>query len=263
VEATRIDRCRQHGFEPGCSLGREARPLGTLATRACPRLVIGVCAVALVGGAAGGSGARDAHRARFALQAYMRQIEPIRLAVNRLLSQADPILSAYPRRPSVAVSSLTTDRPARTALRHLHRRDRRDPAGHPAATRTARRLHPDLRARGCVPECARGRLGRGEPAAHAGGPARRDHPLANRPHRPRAPSRSRTARAPATGRTWRDRAGTSQQLNTKARCSTAGSPRSVGMTAILGSSQGFPGRALTLVSRCPLHLPRVWLARRH
>jgi hypothetical protein len=32
---------------------------------------------------------------RAAIEAYLRQVEPIRLAVNRLLGQADPILEAY------------------------------------------------------------------------------------------------------------------------------------------------------------------------
>jgi hypothetical protein len=56
------------------------------------KYLIGLCAV--LAGCAGGahSGAGDA---RPALAAYLRQVEPIRLAVNRLLGQADPILRAY------------------------------------------------------------------------------------------------------------------------------------------------------------------------
>jgi hypothetical protein len=34
-------------------------------------------------------------RPRSAIEVYLRQVEPIRLAVNRLLGQADPILAAY------------------------------------------------------------------------------------------------------------------------------------------------------------------------
>jgi hypothetical protein len=39
--------------------------------------------------------ASGAHGAQLAIEAYLRQIEPIRLAVNQLLNQADPILRAY------------------------------------------------------------------------------------------------------------------------------------------------------------------------
>jgi hypothetical protein len=53
--------------------------------------------VAALGGCGGGSGAAHVSRQdqRAALVSYLRQIEPIRLAVNRLLQGADPILSAY------------------------------------------------------------------------------------------------------------------------------------------------------------------------
>jgi len=34
-------------------------------------------------------------RPRAAIEAYLRQVEPIRLAVNRLLGEADPIIAAY------------------------------------------------------------------------------------------------------------------------------------------------------------------------
>jgi hypothetical protein len=45
----------------------------------------------------GGSGSADAsaHDERAALVSYLRQVEPIRLAVNHLLEGADPILGAY------------------------------------------------------------------------------------------------------------------------------------------------------------------------
>ncbi len=49
---------------------------------------------------------------RAALMSYLRQVEPIRLAVNRLLNGADPILSAYhdhrisPRQASLRMGAL-------------------------------------------------------------------------------------------------------------------------------------------------------------
>ncbi|HEY8865941.1 MAG TPA: hypothetical protein VIM22_03345 [Solirubrobacteraceae bacterium] len=65
-------------------------------------------------GATSGGGHGDAAAAR-ALQDYVRRIEPPRLAVNRLLKGADPILGAYRRhRISAPV--------AQTRLRRLERR---------------------------------------------------------------------------------------------------------------------------------------------
>jgi hypothetical protein len=55
---------------------------------------IGV-AVALVG--CGGESADRGTPSRRALVAYVQRVEPIRLAVNRLLDQADPILEGYRR----------------------------------------------------------------------------------------------------------------------------------------------------------------------
>jgi hypothetical protein len=58
-------------------------------------------ALALTAVTLGGCGGRAApgnvsiQRERAALVAYLQQVEPIRLAVNRLLGGADPILSAY------------------------------------------------------------------------------------------------------------------------------------------------------------------------
>jgi hypothetical protein len=58
-------------------------------------------AVALPAAALGGCGGRSTSGSvsprgeRAALVSYMRQVEPIRLAVNRLLERADPMLSAY------------------------------------------------------------------------------------------------------------------------------------------------------------------------
>jgi hypothetical protein len=60
-------------------------------------------AIGLLAAVAGGCGgrARSAEASprsqRTALLSYVREIEPIRLAVNRLLKGADPILSAYAR----------------------------------------------------------------------------------------------------------------------------------------------------------------------
>ncbi len=54
-------------------------------------------ALAMLGGCGGQttSVGASAHEERAALVNYLRQVEPIRLAVNRLLDGADPILSAY------------------------------------------------------------------------------------------------------------------------------------------------------------------------
>ncbi len=51
----------------------------------------------LLGGCGGGSGwaAASTESERTALGDYMREIEPVRLAVNQLLGGADPILSAF------------------------------------------------------------------------------------------------------------------------------------------------------------------------
>ncbi len=79
----------------------------------------------------------SAHSERTALVSYLRQVEPIRLAVNRLLEGADPILSAYhdnrisPREASHRMGALersfaayTVDiaavQPATAQLRALH-----------------------------------------------------------------------------------------------------------------------------------------------
>lgn len=49
------------------------------------------CAAALAGCGAGAGAAREARELRL----YLAQVEPIRLAVNRLLQGADPILAGY------------------------------------------------------------------------------------------------------------------------------------------------------------------------
>jgi hypothetical protein len=56
--------------------------------------VLAVAALTL-GGCGSASGWSSARRERAALVSYLQQVEPIRLAVNRLLEGADPILSAY------------------------------------------------------------------------------------------------------------------------------------------------------------------------
>jgi hypothetical protein len=89
-------------------------------------------------GCAGGGHARDSATAqRGALSAYMRAVEPVRLAVNRLLGTADPILSGYAsgrltaRQASLRMGALerrfaayTVDiaaiRPASSPIRVLH-----------------------------------------------------------------------------------------------------------------------------------------------
>jgi hypothetical protein len=70
-------------------------------------------ATALVGcGGGSASGGVSSRSERAALVRYLRQVEPIRLAVNRLLEGADPILSAYhdrrisPREASLRMGAL-------------------------------------------------------------------------------------------------------------------------------------------------------------
>jgi hypothetical protein len=94
---------------------------------------------AAVGGCGGGSKSTNAsvRSERAALVGYLREVEPIRLAVNRLLEGADPILSDYrerripPREASLRVGALerrfaayTVDiaavEPATAALRSLN-----------------------------------------------------------------------------------------------------------------------------------------------
>jgi hypothetical protein len=69
-----------------------------------PRRRAAVAAAAVIaallagcGGAGGSSGATRLHQQRRALSEYVREIEPPRLAVNKLLEGADPILSGYAR----------------------------------------------------------------------------------------------------------------------------------------------------------------------
>jgi hypothetical protein len=58
-------------------------------------VLIGLCAVGLAGCAAAAQLRSGRTPPRAAIETYLRQVEPIRLVVNRLLGQADPILEAY------------------------------------------------------------------------------------------------------------------------------------------------------------------------
>jgi hypothetical protein len=84
------------------------RVAGRTSTRAAPTHVArrwaAVAATAVIaallagcGGAGGASGATRLLQQRRALSDYLREIEPPRLAVNKLLEGADPILSGYAR----------------------------------------------------------------------------------------------------------------------------------------------------------------------
>jgi hypothetical protein len=72
-------------------------------------LTVVILAVAALAGCASGGReptAASMHAARSSLQTYMREIEPLRLGVNRLLLDADPIDSAFhDRRISRAVAA--------------------------------------------------------------------------------------------------------------------------------------------------------------
>jgi hypothetical protein len=104
------------------------------------RLLAGLAALACALGGCGGSSitpATSPNSQRAALATYLRQIEPLRLAVNRLLGRADPILSGYHDRRlsstqasgrmgalerrfadyAVDIAAIT---PATSALRQLH-----------------------------------------------------------------------------------------------------------------------------------------------
>src|ERR1700728_2297247 len=72
-----------------------------------------LCAVALGGCASQTpSAATTQHAGRAAIERYMGEVEPIRLAVNKLLGGADPILEAFhdrrisPRRASLRMGAL-------------------------------------------------------------------------------------------------------------------------------------------------------------
>ena len=90
-----------------------------------------------LGGCGSGAGANTAHAGRLALQSYLREVEPLRLAVNQLLTEADPTLGAvHDGRISAATAARRIGRlerhfadytvdiaaiqPATPALRALH-----------------------------------------------------------------------------------------------------------------------------------------------
>jgi hypothetical protein len=77
-----------------CPGGRTAALNGLHA--ASPLLSVALLCLAL-GGCGGGSGSSvaSARTGRTAMGDYLREVEPVRLAVNRLLEGADPVLSAY------------------------------------------------------------------------------------------------------------------------------------------------------------------------
>jgi hypothetical protein len=103
-------------------------------------LAVGLALLAAALGGCGGawrSKGASVQSERAALVSYLRQVEPIRLAVNRLLNGADPILSAHhrggisPRQASLRIGDLerrfaayTVDiaavQPGPAQLRHLH-----------------------------------------------------------------------------------------------------------------------------------------------
>lgn len=58
-----------------------------------PKALAALAAAFLVGGC--GSGVNGQRHQRQLFATYLAQVEPIRLGVNRLLDEADPILSAY------------------------------------------------------------------------------------------------------------------------------------------------------------------------
>jgi hypothetical protein len=62
-------------------------------------------AATLVVAGCGSSGHGEPRSERGSLQAYLHQVEPIRLQVNRLLDRADPILSAYRTHRLTAVAA--------------------------------------------------------------------------------------------------------------------------------------------------------------
>jgi hypothetical protein len=83
--------------------------------RSRPRALVAgcMCAVALGGCASQTPSATSTQRAgRAAIERYLSEVEPIRLAVNKLLEGADPILSAYhehsisPRQASLRMGAL-------------------------------------------------------------------------------------------------------------------------------------------------------------
>ena len=78
-----------------------------------------------------------------ALEGYLAKVEPIRLAVNRLLARADPILTAYSRHPVGArEAERQTDKLARRPICCLHGEDQRAGAGFAGTGGGTARLRP-------------------------------------------------------------------------------------------------------------------------
>jgi hypothetical protein len=83
---------RRTGTSPRWRRRRAARHARTLTA------LLGMCAIVTFVSACGGSSAAagdSIQSQRAALSSYLHAVEPIRLAVNRLLEGADPILSAF------------------------------------------------------------------------------------------------------------------------------------------------------------------------
>ena len=140
---------------------------------------------------------------RAAIERYVGEVEPIRLAVNKLLEGADPILEAFHDRRI----------PPGEAARRMGGLEQRfagyalDIAAVDPPTARLRALNAGY-ANTYVLEDAylsalAAGLGDGEfdqPAQHAGSPARRHHPLADRPHGPGPWRRHALAGRPSTSR---------------------------------------------------------------
>jgi hypothetical protein len=93
------DRAHVRAREPTAASVRGRGAAGPVARRWVP-VTAAVLLTALVAGCGGTSSASSAtrlHQQRRALIDYLREVEPPRLAVNKLLEGADPILSGYAR----------------------------------------------------------------------------------------------------------------------------------------------------------------------
>jgi hypothetical protein len=76
--------------------GRAVRAFVRLRGKPATPTVICLCAIALAGCASHTESAASRQRSqRAAIERYLAEVEPIRLAVNRLLEGADPILGAF------------------------------------------------------------------------------------------------------------------------------------------------------------------------
>jgi hypothetical protein len=134
--ATGTKRRRECGERPAVKRAGDPSAPVKRATRSGQWALIGLCIAVLAGCAGGGQPATGAvHAGRTELEAYLAEVEPIRLAVNRLLSQADPILHAYhDNRISQSEAALRIDRIERKF------------AAYAVAIAAIRAATPDLRA---------------------------------------------------------------------------------------------------------------------